>query len=155
MKQSAGILLYRLNENRLEVLLVHPGGPFWEKKDEHAWSIPKGEFTDNEDSLTAAKREFQEETGFAADGSFFELNPVKQSGGKTVYAWAVEGYIDAAAVKSNSFSLEWPPKSGKYRDFPEIDKAGWFTTEEARVKIIKGQMAFIEQLLDIKDNRPT
>src|SRR5436190_3780300 len=134
-KQSAGILLYRISNKFPEVFLVHPGGPFWSKKDDGAWSIPKGEFETNEEPLTAAKREFEEETGVAISGKFIELVPIKQKGGKIVYAWAVEGDIDPEKIQSNSFEIEWPPKSGKMKTFPEIDKASWFTLNDAFVKI--------------------
>lgn len=145
-KQSAGILLYRNAGGRLEVFLVHPGGPFWAKKDDGAWSIPKGEFTEGEESLEAAKREFQEETGSSVEGTFIPLNPVKQPGGKTVYAWAVEGDIDADAIRSNTFSMEWPKGSAKTKSFPEIDRAEWFDLDTAKVKILKGQLGLLEQL---------
>jgi predicted NUDIX family NTP pyrophosphohydrolase len=145
-KQSAGILLYRNAGGRIEVLLVHPGGPFWAKKDGGAWSIPKGEFGDGEEPLEAAKREFQEETSFPIEGTFIPLNPVKQPSGKTVYAWAVEGDIDADAILSNTFSMEWPKGSAKTKSFPEIDKADWFDLETAKVKILKGQLGLLEQL---------
>jgi predicted NUDIX family NTP pyrophosphohydrolase len=130
----------------MEVLLVHPGGPFWAKKDLGAWSVPKGEFPPGEDALVAARREFEEETGFAVDGRFIQLTPVKQSGGKLVQVWAVEGDCDASAVRSNTFSIEWPPRSGKEQQFPEIDRAEWFTIEAAKQKILKGQIPFIEEL---------
>ncbi len=146
MKKSAGILAYRRAGKSNEVFLVHPGGPFWKNKDEHAWSVPKGEFTDEEISFEAAKREFQEETGFPIDGEFIELQPVKQSGGKLVYVWAVEADLNPGDIKSNTFSLEWPPRSGKTINFPEIDKAAWFPLETARQKIHKGQIPFLEQL---------
>jgi predicted NUDIX family NTP pyrophosphohydrolase len=145
-KNSAGILLYRLRGSGIEVFLVHPGGPFWAKKDAGAWSIPKGEFEAGEDPLEAAKREFKEETGFAVEGNFIELTPVKQPGGKVVYAWAVMGDCEAESIKSNTFSLEWPPRSGKRKEFPEVDRAGWFTPEVAREKILKGQPNFLEEL---------
>lgn len=145
-KNSAGILLHRLRGSRIEVFLVHPGGPFWAKKDAGAWSIPKGEFEAGEDPLEAAKREFKEETGFAVEGNFIELTPVKQPGGKVVYAWAVMGDCEAESIKSNTFSLEWPPRSGKRKEFPEVDRAGWFTPEVAREKILKGQLNFLEEL---------
>jgi predicted NUDIX family NTP pyrophosphohydrolase len=145
-KKSAGLLVYRLRNGELEVLLVHPGGPFWAKKDEGAWSIPKGEIAENEDSLKAAKREFFEETGFEADGNFIALTPVKQASGKWVYAWAVEGDCDAGAIKSNTFSMEWPPRSGDKKEFPEVDRAGWFPLEAARQKILKGQVSLLEEL---------
>jgi len=145
-KNSAGILLHRLRGSRIEVFLVHPGGPFWAKKDAGAWSIPKGEFEASQDPLEAAKREFKEETGFAVEGNFIELTPVKQPGGKVVYAWAVMGDCEAESIKSNTFSLEWPPRSGKRKEFPEVDRAGWFTPEVAREKISKGQLNFLEEL---------
>lgn len=145
-KQSAGILLYRRAGRHVEVLLVHPGGPFWAKKDAGAWSIPKGEFADSEESLQAAKREFTEETSFSIEGTFTPLNPVKQPGGKTVYAWAVEGDLDARAIRSNTFSIEWPRGSAKTKSFPEIDRADWFDLDTAKVKILKGQVGLLEQL---------
>jgi predicted NUDIX family NTP pyrophosphohydrolase len=146
-KQSAGLLVYRHRAGGLEIFLVHPGGPFWAKKDAGAWSIPKGEFRDDEEKLAAARREFHEETGFPLDGIFVELAPVKQSGGKQVFAWAVEQDLDAAAVRSNSFSMEWPPGSGRTQEFPEIDRAAWFDVPLALVKILKGQQPLVLQLL--------
>ncbi|MEP6948938.1 MAG: NUDIX domain-containing protein [Ginsengibacter sp.] len=143
--QSAGLLLYRY-KNMLEVFLVHPGGPLWKNKDETAWSIPKGEFDETEEPLQAAVREFLEETGTAVSGEFIELTPVIQKGGKKVFAWAVEKNIDAAAIRSNNFEMEWPPRSGKYQSFPEIDKGAWFTTDEATKKINVMQAALIEEL---------
>ena len=148
-KKSAGILLYRIKKNVLEVFIVHPGGPFWAKKDDGSWSIPKGEFTDPENPLEAAKREFSEETGCMLSGNFIELKPIKQKGGKVVFCWALEGDIDPATVKSNTFELEWPPKSGKKREFPEIDKGEWFTVPEARIKINEQQVDLIDQLVAI------
>jgi len=145
-KISAGLLLYRKTGGALEVFLVHPGGPFWARKDEGAWSVPKGEFDEGEDALDAAQREFQEETGMAAKGEFHPLKPLRQSGRKMVYAWAVQFDLDAAAVKSNTFSMEWPPRSGKAQEFPEIDRAGWFRIDEARRKILKSQLDLLEQL---------
>ncbi len=145
-KKSAGLLLYRRGDSGLEVFLVHPGGPFWAKKDAGAWSIPKGEIAESEDGLEAAKREFCEETGVRIDGDFVALMPVKQPSGKTVYAWAVESDCNAEAIKSNMFSMEWPPRSGKKREFPEVDRAGWFSFDEARKKILKGQLALLEEL---------
>lgn len=145
-KQSAGILLYRTKENELQVFLVHPGGPFWKNKDEGAWTIPKGELDEQEDALSAARREFEEETGKAIDGHFIQLNPIKQKSGKTVQAWAIEGDIDENSIVSNTFSLEWPPKSGKMINVPEIDKAAWFDTETAKQKINPAQAAFIDEL---------
>jgi predicted NUDIX family NTP pyrophosphohydrolase len=149
-KKSAGLLLYRNPPHGVEVFLVHPGGPFWAKKDDGAWSIPKGEFAEGEDALQAAKREFLEETGFTIDGAFEPLTPVKQSGGKVVYAWAVEANVDASATRSNSFSLEWPPQSGKSREFPEVDRAAWFDLTHARRKILKSQVPLLEQLTKIQ-----
>lgn len=145
-KQSAGILLYRKNVNSLQVFLVHPGGPFFINKDDGSWSVPKGEFLDDEDPLEAAKREFEEETGKVITGKFIALNPVTQKGGKTVQAWAVEGDIDPAIIKSNHFEIEWPPRSGKQKTFPEIDRAAWFDLDIARVKINPAQAGFIDEL---------
>ncbi|MBE0617868.1 MAG: NUDIX domain-containing protein [Proteobacteria bacterium] len=147
-KKSAGLLLFREASGRLEVLLVHPGGPFWANKDEGAWSIPKGEFDEDEDPLEAAKREFREETGVTPDGEMIPLEPIRQPSGKLVYAWAIKCDMDPAGLKSNTFRLEWPPKSGRYRDFPEIDRAAWFTVEAAGRKILKGQAALLGQLLE-------
>lgn len=146
VKKSAGILLYRFHNNTAEVLLVHPGGPFWAKKDLGAWSIPKGEFEAGEDPLDAAKRELEEETGIKAEGNFIELTPVKQKSGKLVYAWTLSKDIDPAVIKSNNFEMEWPPKSGKINSFPEIDKAAWYTMDEARKKIVDGQLPLINEL---------
>lgn len=139
MKVSSGLLLYRERGGELEVFLVHPGGPFWAKKDAGAWSIPKGEFEPSEDPLTAARREFTEETGFPIDGEFQPLTPLKQKSGKTVYAWAVRGDCDPALLKSNTFTFQG-------REFPEVDRAGWFGLEEAKRKILPGQAGFLEQL---------
>ena len=144
--QSAGILLYRKAVSQLQIFLVHPGGPFFKNKDLGAWSIPKGEFSDNEEPLAAAKREFEEETGQRIDGNFIELNPVKLKSGKKVYSWAVEGDIDHEAIVSNLFEMEWPPKSGKKQSFPEIDRAGWFNVDEAKLKVNIAQATFIEEL---------
>ena len=144
---SAGILLYRLPATGPEVFLVHPGGPFWAKRDLGAWSVPKGEVDGDEDLLEAAKREFQEETGASVDGNFIELAPLRQPSGKVVRAWAVEGDIDASAIRSNTFSIEWPPRSGKSRAFPEVDRAGWFTLAEARDKLLPGQRPFLDELM--------
>jgi predicted NUDIX family NTP pyrophosphohydrolase len=154
-KESAGILMYRQHNSTLEVFLVHPGGPYWAKKDMGAWSIPKGEFDEGEDRLKAAKREFQEETGFLPEGSFVALTPVKQPGGKMVHAWAVQGDCDAKRIVSNRFSIEWPPRSGKRQEFPEVDRAGWFTLDVANEKILKGQLGFLEELKRIVDQEPT
>ena len=145
-KQSAGVVLYRLRDSKLEIFLVHPGGPFWAKKDIGAWSIPKGEFAGDENPLATAKREFAEETGCVIDGDFIELTPVKQPGGKRVYAWAVEGDCQADSIKSNLFTMEWPPRSGKRKEFPEVDRAAWFDLKTAKEKILKGQVALLEDL---------
>jgi len=149
--KSAGILMYRLREGRLEVLLVHPGGPFWRRKDLGSWSVPKGSFEEDEDPFQAALREFFEETGFEARGRFIELTPLRQPGGKLIFCWAVEGELDAEAVQSNTFTMEWPPHSGRLAEFPEVDRAGWFPLELARQKIIPGQAGFIEELVNILD----
>jgi len=148
-KKSAGLLLYRKVRGSVEVFLVHPGGPFWVKKDDGAWSIPKGEFEEGEAPLDAAKREFREETGLPPEGEFQALKPVRQSGGKIVYAWAVQLDLDKTKVKSNTFSMEWPPRSGKLQEFPEIDKADWFEMNLARRKILKGQLALLDQVEEI------
>ena len=138
--------MYRRRDGQVEVLLIHPGGPFWTRKDDGAWSIPKGEFTDEEAPFDAALREFQEETGFTASGDFVALEPIRQAGGKIVHAWVVEGDCDAAAVKSNTFSMEWPAHSGQRRTFPEVDRAGWFSLAQAEVKILNSQRPLLEQL---------
>jgi predicted NUDIX family NTP pyrophosphohydrolase len=145
-RKSAGLLPFRETSGRLEVLLVHPGGPFWAKKDEGAWSIPKGEFEEGEDPLAAARREFEEETGFRAEGEAIPLEPLRQPGGKLVYAWAVRQDLDPSGIRSNTFTMEWPPKSGRYQEFPEVDRAAWFTIDAARKKILKGQAVFLSQL---------
>jgi predicted NUDIX family NTP pyrophosphohydrolase len=146
-KQSAGILLYRKTGSDLQVFLVHPGGPFFKNKDAGAWSIPKGEFLDDEDPLSAAKREFHEETGQTVDGEFILLDPVVLKSGKIVHAWAIEGDIDEKIIYSNTFEMEWPPKSGKKQSFPEIDRAEWFGVEEAKIKINGAQVELINSLL--------
>jgi len=146
MKTSAGILLYKKASNGLTVFLIHPGGPFFARKDEGAWSIPKGELDEGEDGLDAAKREFEEETGCRAGGPFLPLSPIKQKGGKTVLSWAAPGDCAADAIRSNTFTMEWPPKSGRMQEFPEVDKAEWFTIEEARKKINPAQAAFLDEL---------
>jgi predicted NUDIX family NTP pyrophosphohydrolase len=148
-KRSAGILMYRRRDGELQVLLGHPGGPFWAKKDAGAWSIPKGEIDEGEDPLAAAKREFAEETGLRPDGELVALTPIRQKGGKVVLAWAIEGDCDARAIESNVFSMEWPPKSGKMAEFPEIDRAEWFSLDEARRRINPGQLPFIEELQEV------
>lgn len=144
-KISAGLLLYRRRAS-LEVFLVHPGGPFWSRKDYGAWSLPKGEVREGEDPLQAGKREFTEETGFQIDGDFYPLQPIKQSGGKVVYAWAIEADCDPAKLRSNLFSLEWPPKSGRMQEFPEIDRGEWFPLSEARKRLLPSQTKFLDQL---------
>lgn len=149
MKHSAGILLYRFAEGQLLFLLVHPGGPFWSKRDEGAWTIPKGEMDEDEAPLAAARREFQEETGIPVSGDCIPLRPLKQKSGKIVHAWAYNGDLDVTQLVSNTFEMQWPPKSGKLQTFPEIDKAGWFTAGEALVKILPGQQGFIHQLQEL------
>jgi predicted NUDIX family NTP pyrophosphohydrolase len=152
LKESAGVLLYRRRNGALEVLLVHPGGPYWAKKDAGAWTIPKGEIAPGEAPLDAAQREFREETGHAIAGPFRPLQPVRQSGRKIVHAWAVEGDLDAASVRSNSFEIEWPPRSGRRRSFPEIDRAHWFGMDEARRKINPAQAALLDELAALGSN---
>lgn len=147
-KLSAGLLPYRRRGGRLEVFLVHPGGPFWASRDERAWSIAKGEPEPGEALVDAARREFREETGLACDGPLMALPPVRQPGGKVVHAWAVEAELDAGAVHSNSFRMEWPPGSGKQCDFPEVDRAAWFDLATARRKIRKGQAALLDALAE-------
>ena len=149
MKQSAGILMFRIRAKKLEVLLAHPGGPFWKKKDLGAWSIPKGEYNDDEEPLVAAIREFKEETGLELKGDFIELTPVRQKSGKVVRAWAVEGDPDGSAFTSNNFSIEWPPGSGRMAEFPEVDKWQWFGMEEAKGKILERQIEFLIELSTI------
>lgn len=138
--------MYRNSPAGPEYFLVHPGGPFWKNKDAGAWSIPKGEFADGDDPLKAAQREFEEETGLSVDGKFIELKPVKQKSGKTVHTWAVEGNIDHLIIRSNTFPLEWPPKSGKFIEVPEVDKGGWFSYSVAKEKLIPGQVPILEEL---------
>ena len=144
--KSAGILLFRRSHGELEVLLAHPGGPFWQRRDDGSWTIPKGEIGAGEDPLDAARREFLEETGVAAEGEAMPLAPCRQRSGKIVYAWAVEGDLDANALRSNTFTMEWPPRSGKQAEFPEIDRAAWFPLEEARRKILPGQAPLLSEL---------
>jgi predicted NUDIX family NTP pyrophosphohydrolase len=146
IKHSAGLLLYRRRQGVWEVLLVHPGGPFWASKNEGAWSIPKGEYLPAEDPLAAAYREFKEETSCLAAGKVIPLTSLKQPSGKLIQAWALKGDCDAEAIRSNTFSLEWPPRSGRLQEFPEVDRAAWFSLEVARKKIIKGQAGFLEEL---------
>jgi len=140
--------MFRRRNSELQVFLVHPGGPFWKNKDAGAWSIPKGECQEGEDALDAAKREFQEETGFKVDGEFVALGEIKQAGGKVVKAWALEGDCVPSEVRSNTFSMEWPPKSGHKKEFPEIDRAEWFSVEEARKRMLKGQIPFLDRLVE-------
>ena len=139
--------MFRYADAELEVLLVHPGGPFWAKKDEGAWSIPKGEYEEHEAPFEAARREFQEETGFKAiANTFIQLDPIRQPSGKLISAWAFEGDCDPSGIASNTFAMEWPPRSGKQAEFPEVDRAGWFSIDAAMKMIHKGQLGFIEQL---------
>ena len=145
-KKSAGLVMYRIRGGALEVLLVHLGGPFWAKKDAGAWFIPKGEIEPGEDELAAAQREFEEETGFKPSRPFIALGSVKQKGGKVVTAWAFEGDCDPAALKSNTFKMEWPPRSGKEREFPEVDRAAFFTIEAAREKVHPAEFALLQRL---------
>lgn len=146
-KKSAGLLLFRRGTEGIEVLLVHPGGPFWKKKDDGAWSIPKGEFREDEDPLSAAIREFEEEMGIPPAGEFIPLEELKQPGGKLVYAWALQSNFDTSKLKSNTFTMEWPPNTGRQQEFPEVDRAAWFALESARRKILKGQAPFLDNLL--------
>jgi predicted NUDIX family NTP pyrophosphohydrolase len=147
VKRSAGLLLYRVRDRRLEVFIAHMGGPFWAKKDEGGWSIVKGEYGEHEDPFAAARREFLEETGSEPpDGPTLELGEVRQPSGKKIAAWAVEADFDASDIRSNTFTIEWPRGSGRQREFPEIDRAGWFDTQTARRKLVKGQVPFIDLL---------
>jgi predicted NUDIX family NTP pyrophosphohydrolase len=149
VKRSAGILLYRLAEGGPEVLLVHPGGPFWAKRDAGAWSIPKGEHAEDEDPQACARREFREELGAdLPEGALTALGEVRQKNGKVVAAWTAEGDIDASAARSNTFAMEWPPRSGRRQEFPEIDRAEWFRVEQAREKLIPAQAAFLDRLME-------
>jgi predicted NUDIX family NTP pyrophosphohydrolase len=143
---SAGILMHRRRDGALEVFLVHPGGPFWEKKDLAAWSIPKGELDPSEDPLVVARRELEEETGLVAIGKFRALAPIRQAGGKVVHAFALEGDCDPQAIRSNTFEIEWPPRSGRRQAFPEVDRAAWFPLDVARGKIHKGQVGLLDEL---------
>ena len=145
-KAAAGMLLFRRKNLRVEVLLVHPGGPLWTRKDEGAWSIPKGEIEPGEDPLSAAQREFEEELGSPVSGDFIPLERIRQASGKLVHAWAVEADFDPATLQSGTFSMEWPPRSGRQQHFPEVDRAEWFTIEEAKHKINKGQLPLLEHL---------
>ena len=148
VKRSAGLLIYRRGDGDLRVLLVHPGGPFWAKKDDGAWSIPKGLVGENEDELSAAQRETAEELGLKVDGPFTRLGDYRQPGGKIVIAWSVEARIDidVATIKSNSFTMEWPPRSGSMKEFPEVDRGAWFTITAAREKLLAGQRGFLDEL---------
>jgi predicted NUDIX family NTP pyrophosphohydrolase len=146
--QSAGLLLFRGRAADLEILLGHPGGPFWKNKDDGAWSIPKGLIGADEAPLSAARREFAEETGHDLEGVFLPLGEARQPGGKVVQAWAIEGDWDPALIRSNTFEMEWPPRSGRHRTFPEIDRAAWFAVAEARRKILMGQAIFVDRLLE-------
>jgi predicted NUDIX family NTP pyrophosphohydrolase len=145
-RTSAGVLMYRRRGGALEVLLVHPGGPFWANKDVAAWSIPKGELDRCEDPLFVARREVEEETGLRVEGDFRLLAPIRQAGGKVVHAFALEGDCDPQAIRSNTFEIEWPPRSGRMQTFPEVDRAAWFRLEVAREKIHKGQVALLDEL---------
>jgi predicted NUDIX family NTP pyrophosphohydrolase len=145
-KLSAGLLMYRRRKDAIEVFLAHPGGPFWKNKDDGGWSIPKGEYSQEESALDAARREFREETGFEAGTDFIWLEQIRQPSGKIISVWAFEGDCDPAALRSNTFSMEWPPKSGRTRDFPEVDRADWFPLDVARKKLLKGQLGFLDRL---------
>lgn len=151
-KPSAGILFYRILQDNIQVFLVHPGGPYWAKKDGGAWSIPKGEIMPGEQLLDAALRETEEETGIKAQGSFIALKPVTQKNGKIVHAWAAPGTFDKLLNKSNNFEMEWPPKSGNKKLFPEVDKGEWFDIEEAKSKIIPGQIPLIAELVSLVES---
>jgi predicted NUDIX family NTP pyrophosphohydrolase len=154
-KRSAGILLFRRRGRRLQVFLVHPGGPFWAKKDSGAWSIPKGEYVEGTDPLETARREFEEETGVSPKGQLIPLTELRQPSGKVVKAWALEGDCDPGELRSNVFSMEWPPKSGRVREFPEVDRGDWFAMDVARVKLLKGQVGFLDQLESALGERPS
>jgi predicted NUDIX family NTP pyrophosphohydrolase len=145
-KESAGLLMFRLRDNELEVLLAHPGGPFWKNKDLGAWTIPKGEIQPGEEPLATARREFVEELGFTPEGTLIPLSPIQQKGGKRVQVWAFEGDCDPATVKSNTFQMEWPPRSGRLQEFPEVDRAAFFDLAEAKLRINTAQIAFLEEL---------
>ena len=155
-RKSAGILVYRFRHYRLEVLLVHPGGPFWKNKDNASWSIPKGEYEDGDDPFEAAKREFLEETGLEdISGDFKGLGELRQPSGKRITAWAVEGDCNPESIRSNTFTMEWPPRSGKQSEFPEIDRADWVSVAKSREKLHKGQVGFVDRLCEILAYNPT
>ena len=149
-KISAGLLMYRIQENNLEFLLAHPGGPFWKHRDAGAWTIPKGEIQPGEEPLAAAKREFEEEIGLKPEGAFIELKPITQKGGKIVHAWAFAGECDTTCIVSNTFQMEWPPRSGKFTTCPEVDRACFFSLTEAKQKINAAQIAFLEELQQLR-----
>jgi predicted NUDIX family NTP pyrophosphohydrolase len=151
--RSAGLLMFRRRSGVTEVLLAHPGGPFWSRRDEAAWTLPKGEIAPGEDPLAAARREFLEETGFASAPPFLPLGELRQKSGKRISAWAFEGDADPAALVSNLFEMEWPPRSGRMQSFPEVDRVGWFGLEEARRKLIAGQAPFIDSLVQCLEGR--
>jgi predicted NUDIX family NTP pyrophosphohydrolase len=146
-EKSAGLLVYRLKEEGVEFLLAHPGGPFWARRDEGAWSIPKGLIGEGEETLAAARREFEEEVGLAVEGRFAALTPLRQKSGKIVYAWMVEADLDLAPFRSNLFEMPWPPRSGRVQAFPEIDRVGWFAPEAALAKVLPGQAGFIREAM--------
>jgi predicted NUDIX family NTP pyrophosphohydrolase len=148
-KESAGLLLFRRLAGELEVLLVHPGGPFWARKDLGAWSIPKGEYEPGEDPLAAARREFAEETGLRLEGEFIALTPCRQRSGKIVRAFAIEGDCNPETIRSNTFTIEWPPRSGRQQTFPEVDRAAWFTVEKTKEKLLAGQVGLAEELASL------
>jgi len=148
-RRSAGIILYRKRHGSTEIFLVHPGGPYWAKRDDGSWSIPKGEYEEGEEAIDAARREFLEETGVAVNGPFLALRPVRQPSGKIITAWAAEGELDPARLRSNSFSLEWPPKSGITQSFPEVDRGAWFSLTEARDKLSRGQLPLLQGIADL------
>jgi predicted NUDIX family NTP pyrophosphohydrolase len=148
MKRSAALLVYKRAADGIQVFLVHPGGPFWARKDLSAWSLPKGEFGDSEEGLGAARREFREEVGQEIEGDFIALAPVRQGSHKVIHAWAVEGEVDETRVRSNEFEMEWPPRSGRRARFPEVDRAGWFTMAEAKRRILPGQVPILDELAE-------
>lgn len=155
-KQSAGILVYRTTTVGIEVLLAHMGGPLWSRRDAGAWSIPKGEYGPDEEPIAAARREFREELGLAApDGEILELGTVRQSGGKVVSAWAVEGDVDPKQVTPGTFEMEWPPRSGRVQEFPEVDRVAWFDLQQAREKIVAAQRTFLDRLAERRGLSPT